>query len=93
MAGGAGGQAGLDVAAGRDADAWPYGWPLFCGIGKSGALKGQLMAADPVVARLLKQAGLDPTRFSAHSLGPGPVDRCRRSPGTSARRDAAIAPR
>jgi hypothetical protein len=71
VAGGAGGQAELDAAAGRDADVPPHGWPLFCGIGKSGALNGQLMTADPVVARLLKQAGRDPTRFSAHSLRPG----------------------
>jgi integrase len=56
------------------AETWRQGRPLFCGIGKSGTLKGKAMA-DLVVARLLKQAalqaGLDPTRFSGHSLRRG----------------------
>ena len=56
------------------AEAWRNDRPLFCGIGKSGTLKGKAMA-DLVVARLLKQAarqaGLDPARFSGHSLRRG----------------------
>jgi integrase len=56
------------------AEPWRQGRPLFCGIGKSGTLKGKAMA-DLVVARLLKkaalQAGLDPARFSGHSLRRG----------------------
>jgi hypothetical protein len=56
------------------AEAWQQGRPLFCGVGKAGTLKGKAMA-DPVVARLLKQAalqaGLDPARFSGHSLRRG----------------------
>jgi integrase len=59
-----------DVAA----EPWQQGRPLFCGIGKAGTLKGKPMA-DLVVARLLKQAarqaGLDPARFSGHSLRRG----------------------
>jgi integrase len=59
---------------GTAAEAWQAGRPLFCGIGKSGTLKGKAMA-DLVVARLLKQAalraGLDPARFSGHSLRRG----------------------
>jgi integrase len=55
-------------------EAWRQGRPLFCGIGKAGTLKGKAMA-DLVVARLLKQAalqaGLDPARFSGHSLRRG----------------------
>jgi integrase len=60
--------------AGDAAEPWRQGRPLFCGIGKAGTLKGKPMA-DLVVARLLKQAalqaGLDPTRFSGHSLRRG----------------------
>ena len=56
------------------AEAWRQSRPLFCGIGKAGTLKGKPMA-DLVVARLLKQAarqaGLDPARFSGHSLRRG----------------------
>jgi hypothetical protein len=59
---------------GTAAEAWQQGRPLFCGVGKAGALKGKAMA-DLVVARLLKkaalQAGLDPARFSGHSLRRG----------------------
>jgi len=59
-----------DVAA----EPWQQGRPLFCGVGKSGTLKGKTMA-DLVVTRLLKkaalQAGLDPARFSGHSLRRG----------------------
>jgi integrase len=58
----------------QSADSWRADRPLFCGIGKSGTLKGKPMA-DLVVARLLKkaalQAGLDPARFSGHSLRRG----------------------
>jgi site-specific recombinase XerD len=60
--------------AGDAAEPWRQGRPLFCGIGKAGTLKGKAMA-DLVVARLLKQAalqaGLDPARFSGHSLRRG----------------------
>jgi integrase len=56
------------------AESWRHDRPLFCGIGKAGTLKGKKMA-DLVVARLLKktalQAGLDPARFSGHSLRRG----------------------
>jgi integrase len=59
---------------GTAAEAWQQGRPLFCGVGKAGTLKGKAMA-DLVVARLLKkaalQAGLDPARFSGHSLRRG----------------------
>jgi len=55
-------------------ESWRHDRPLFCGIGKAGTLKGRKMA-DLVVARLLKQAarqaGLDPARFSGHSLRRG----------------------
>jgi integrase len=58
----------------QSADSWRADRPLFCGIGKAGTLKGKPMA-DLVVARLLKkaalQAGLDPARFSGHSLRRG----------------------
>jgi integrase len=58
----------------QSAESWRAGRPLFCGIGKGGTLKGQTMA-DLVVARLLKKtalyAGLDPARFSGHSLRRG----------------------
>jgi integrase len=63
-----------DPPVGVAVEAWQQGRPLFCGVGKAGTLKGQAMA-DLVVARLLKQAalraGLDPTRFSGHSLRRG----------------------
>jgi integrase len=63
-----------DPPVGVAAEAWQQGHPLFCGIGKAGTLKGKAMA-DLVVARLLKQAarqaGLDPARFSGHSLRRG----------------------
>jgi integrase len=55
-------------------EAWRAERPLFCGIDKGGRLSGQAMT-DKVVARLLKQAalgaGLDPARFSGHSLRRG----------------------
>ena len=55
-------------------ESWRATRPLFCGIGKAGTLKGRTMA-DLVVARLLKKtalyAGLDPARFSGHSLRRG----------------------
>jgi integrase len=48
--------------------------PLFCGITAAGTLTGRPMA-DKIVNRLLKQAsllaGLDPARFSGHSLRRG----------------------
>jgi integrase len=63
-----------DPPADAAVEAWRQGRPLFCGIGKAGTLKGKAMA-DLVVARLLKQAarqaGLDPVRFSGHSLRRG----------------------
>jgi hypothetical protein len=68
--------AGLDWTPPPDQkpERWRAARPLFCGIGKAGTLKGQTMA-DLVVARLLKQAarqaGLDPARFSGHSLRRG----------------------
>jgi integrase len=56
----------------------PYEWqaerPLFCGITSSGTLMGTPMS-DKIVARLMKQAcvlaGIDPARFSGHSLRRG----------------------
>ena len=55
-------------AAERDAQ------PLFCAITKSGRLTGEALS-DKAVARLVKQAaeaaGLDPARFSGHSLRAG----------------------
>jgi hypothetical protein len=69
--------------AGNAAEPWRQGRPLFCGIDKAGTLKGKPVA-DLVVARLLKQAalqaGLDPARFSGHSLRGG----CRPMPATDA---------
>ena len=48
--------------------------PLFCGMTKSGRLTGTWLS-DKAVARLMKaaaeRAGLDPTRFSGHSLRAG----------------------
>jgi|SRR5208283_1907251 len=48
--------------------------PLFCAVGKSGRVSGTKLS-DKAVVRLVKQAaadaGLDPTRFSGHSLRAG----------------------
>jgi hypothetical protein len=55
-------------AASRDAQ------PLFCAVGKSGRVTGTPLS-DKAVARLVKQAaldaGLDPERYSGHSLRAG----------------------
>ena len=52
----------------------PHERPLFCGSTKSGRLTGQALS-DKAVVRLVKQAataaGLDPARFSGHSLRAG----------------------
>jgi site-specific recombinase XerD len=49
-------------------------WPLFCAITKSGRVTGKTLS-DKAVVRLVKQAaadaGLDPERFSGHSLRAG----------------------
>ena len=56
------------------APANPDARPLFCGVTLGGRLTGRVMA-DKVVARLIKQAcehaGLDPDKFSGHSLRRG----------------------
>ena len=48
--------------------------PLFCGVTRSGSLTGQALS-DKAVARLVKQAataaGLDPEKYSGHSLRAG----------------------
>ena len=48
--------------------------PLFCGITSAGAMMTEAMS-DKIVARLMKQActlaGLDPRKFSGHSLRRG----------------------
>jgi hypothetical protein len=48
--------------------------PLFCAVGKAGRVTGQPLS-DKAVARLVKQAardaGLDPERYSGHSLRAG----------------------
>ncbi len=48
--------------------------PLFCAVGKSGRVTGTPLS-DKAVARLVKQAaldaGLDPERYSGHSLRAG----------------------
>ena len=48
--------------------------PLFCGMSKAGRLSGTALS-DKAVARLVKQAaeaaGLDPERYSGHSLRAG----------------------
>jgi integrase len=63
-------RAGSDMA-GTTADAER---PLFCGLTKAGRLTGQGLS-DKAVARLVKQAaadaGLDPDRYSGHSLRAG----------------------
>jgi integrase len=56
------------------ANEWHAERPLFCAVSTAGTLKGAAMS-DKVVARLIKQAcasaGLDPTKFSGHSLRRG----------------------
>ena len=56
------------------AQAWQADRPLFCAVTPGGVLRGAAMS-DKVVARLMKQAcalvGLDPARFSGHSLRRG----------------------
>jgi integrase len=60
----------------RDADSEPARAerPLFCGLTKAGRLTGAALS-DKAVVRLVKQAataaGLDPARFSGHSLRAG----------------------
>lgn len=48
--------------------------PLFCAVGKSGRLSGTALS-DKAMARLVKgaagRAGLDPERYSGHSLRAG----------------------
>jgi integrase len=55
-------------------DAWRAERALFCAVGTAGILEGETMS-DKIVARLIKQAcaaaGLDPTKFSGHSLRRG----------------------
>ncbi len=58
----------------RDLDARRAEQPLFCGVTSAGALTGTAMS-DKIVARMIKQAclhaGIDPARFSGHSLRRG----------------------
>lgn len=63
-----------NLEASQAAAAWRAEKPLFCGITSAGALMGGKMS-DKIVARLMKQActlaGLDPRKFSGHSLRRG----------------------
>jgi integrase len=58
----------------RGSEAWQSARPLFCGVTSAGALMADAMS-DKIVARLMKQAclsaGLDPRKFSGHSLRRG----------------------
>ena len=63
-----------DWAPSPAAEAWRAARPLFCGVTSAGALMMVAMS-DKIVARLMKQAcltaGLDPKKFSGHSLRRG----------------------
>ena len=58
----------------RAPQAWRAERPLFCGVTSAGGLMTEAMS-DKIVARLMKQAcllaGLDPKKFSGHSLRRG----------------------
>ena len=63
-----------NLEASRISQAWRAEKPLFCGVTSAGALMAGKMS-DKIVARLMKQAclvaGLDPKKFSGHSLRRG----------------------
>ena len=62
------------LEASQAAPTWRAEKPLFCGITSAGAMMTEAMS-DKIVARLMKQActlaGLDPRKFSGHSLRRG----------------------
>lgn len=66
-------EAALDVSSCFSAEARD-GRPLFCGMSKAGRLSG-IALSDKAVARLVKRAaeaaGLDPAKYSGHSLRAG----------------------
>ena len=67
-------EASQAASAASAAPAWRAEKPLFCGITSAGAMMKEAMS-DTIVARLMKQActlaGLDPKKFSGHSLRRG----------------------